>query len=160
MKTLLFVCTGNTCRSPMAAALARKATGDSSEWQVVSAGINALNGQLVSPHSVSALRQMGIDISQHRAQMLTGRLVREADYIFGLTRGHVESIVSLYPEAAEKLFVLREFEENVSDLDLDIHDPIGGPLEGYLDCRDQIHHAVDATPVSYTHLTLPTSDLV
>ena len=59
MKTLLFVCTGNTCRSPMAAALARKAAGDSSEWQVVSAGINALNGQMVSPHSVSALRQMG-----------------------------------------------------------------------------------------------------
>ena len=144
MKTLLFVCTGNTCRSPMAAALARKATGGSSEWQVVSAGINALNGQMVSPHSVSALRQMGIDISQHRAQMLTGRLVREADYIFGLTRGHVEGIVSLYPEAAEKLFVLREFEENVSELDLDIHDPIGGPLDGYLDCRDQIHHAVDA----------------
>jgi ribose 5-phosphate isomerase B len=144
MKTLLFVCTGNTCRSPMAAALARKALGDSPDWQVVSAGINALNGQAVSPHSVTAIRQMGLDISQHRAQMLTGRLVREADYIFGLTRGHVEGIVSLYPEAAEKLFVLREFEDDVSDLDLDIHDPIGGPLEGYIECRDQIRHAVDA----------------
>ena len=144
MKTLLFVCTGNTCRSPMAAALAKKALGDAQDWRVVSAGISALNGQSVSPHSVTALRSLGLDISQHRAQMLTGRLVQEADYIFGLTRGHVEGIASLYPEAAEKLFVLREFEDDISDLDLDIHDPIGGPLEGYVECRDQILKAVDA----------------
>jgi glycine hydroxymethyltransferase len=144
MKTLLFVCTGNTCRSPMAAALARQALGDSKEWRVASAGIGALNGQSVSQHSVTALRPLGIDISQHRAQMLTGRMIQEADYIFGLTRGHVEGIASLYPEAAEKLFVLREFEEEVADIDLDIHDPIGGPLEGYMECRDQISKAVDA----------------
>jgi glycine hydroxymethyltransferase len=144
MKTLLFVCTGNTCRSPMAAALARRALGDSKEWRVVSAGIGALNGQPVSAHSVSALRPLGLDISQHRAQMLTGRMIEEADYIFGLTRGHVEGIAGLYPEAAEKLFVLREFEEDVADIDLDIHDPIGGPLEGYMECRDQIRKAVDA----------------
>jgi len=144
MKTLLFVCTGNTCRSPMAAALARKALGDSADWKVVSAGIGALNGQPVSAHSVTALRSLGLDISGHRAQMLTGRLVQEADYIFGLTRGHAEGIASLYPEAAEKLFVLREMEDDVADLELDIHDPIGGPLEGYVECRDQIRRAVDA----------------
>ncbi len=144
MKTLLFVCTGNTCRSPMAAALARQALGDSKDWRVVSAGIGALNGQSVSQHSVTALRPLGLDISQHRAQMLTGRMIQEADYIFGLTRGHVEGIASLYPEAAEKLFVLREFEEEIADIDLDIHDPIGGPLEGYMECRDQIRKAVDA----------------
>ena len=144
MKTLLFVCTGNTCRSPMAAALARRALGESKDWRVVSAGIGALNGQSVSQHSVTALRPLGLDISQHRAQMLTGRMIQEADYIFGLTRGHVEGIASLYPEAAEKLFVLREFEEEIADIDLDIHDPIGGPLEGYMECRDQIRKAVDA----------------
>ncbi len=144
MKTLLFVCTGNTCRSPMAAALARKALGDSADWKVVSAGISALNGQPVSPHSVTALRSLGLDISGHRAQMLTARMVEEADYIFGLTRGHVEGIAGVHPEAAEKLFVLRELEDDVGELDLDIHDPIGGPLEGYVECRDQIRKAVDA----------------
>ena len=144
MKTLLFVCTGNTCRSPMAAALARKALGDTADWKVLSAGISALNGQPVSPHSVTALRSQGLDISGHRAQMLTGRMVQEADYIFGLTRGHVEGIAALYPEAAEKLFVLRELEDDVAELDLDIQDPIGGPLEGYVECRDQIGKAVDA----------------
>jgi RpiB/LacA/LacB family sugar-phosphate isomerase len=71
-------------------------------------------------------------------------MIQEADYIFGLTRGHVEGIAGLHPEAAEKLFVLRELEDDVGDLDLDIHDPIGGPLEGYVECRDQIRKAVDA----------------
>jgi len=144
MKTLLFVCTGNTCRSPMAEALARKALADRPDWRVLSAGIGAINGQAASPHSVTALRQIGVELSGHSSKMLTGRMIREADYIFGLTRGHVEGIAMLYPEASEKLFVLREFEEGVGELDLDITDPIGGPLDGYLECRDQISSAVDA----------------
>jgi protein-tyrosine-phosphatase len=144
MKTLLFVCTGNTCRSPMAEALARRALADRPDWRVLSAGIGAINGQAVSSHSVTALRQLGVELTGHSAKMLTGRMIREADYIFGLTRGHVEGIAMLYPEAAEKLFVLREFEEGVSDLDLDISDPIGGPLDGYVECRDQIHRAVES----------------
>jgi glycine hydroxymethyltransferase len=144
MKTLLFVCTGNTCRSPMAEALARRALADRPDWRVLSAGIGAINGQAASSHSVTALRQIGVELTGHSAKMLTGRMIREADYIFGLTRGHVEGIAMLYPEAAEKLFVLREFEEGVSDIDLDISDPIGGPLEGYVECRDQIHRAVES----------------
>jgi glycine hydroxymethyltransferase len=144
MKTLLFVCTGNTCRSPMAEALARKALADRPDWRVLSAGIGAINGQAASPHSVTALRQIGVELSGHSSKMLTGRMIREADYIFGLTRGHVEGIAMLYPEASEKLFVLREFEEGVGELDLDITDPIGGPLDGYIECRDQISSAVEA----------------
>jgi RpiB/LacA/LacB family sugar-phosphate isomerase len=144
MKTLLFVCTGNTCRSPMAEALARRALADRPDWRVLSAGIGAINGQAASTHSVTALRQIGVELTGHTSRMLTGRMIREADYIFGLTRGHVEGIAMLYPEAAEKLFVLREFEEGISDLDLDISDPIGGPLDGYVECRNQIQGAVEA----------------
>ncbi|MEI6358378.1 MAG: ribose 5-phosphate isomerase B, partial [Verrucomicrobiota bacterium] len=138
MKTLLFVCTGNTCRSPMAEALARRALADRPGWRVVSAGIGAINGQPPSAHGVTAMKELGIDISGHRSQMLSGTLVREADHIFGLTFGHVEGVGFLYPEAAEKTFVLREFDDRLEEHDKDISDPIGGPLSSYLECRDQI----------------------
>ncbi len=138
MKTLLFVCTGNTCRSPMAEALARQALAGQEGWRVVSAGIGAVNGQPPSRNAVLAMEQLGADISGHRSQMLTQRLVREADYIFGLTHGHVEAITYLYPDAGEKTFVLREFDPALNGYDQDISDPIGGPLDSYVQCRQEI----------------------
>ncbi|HRI16518.1 MAG TPA: protein-tyrosine-phosphatase, partial [Verrucomicrobiota bacterium] len=66
MKTLLFVCTGNTCRSPMAEALARRALANRPGWRVYSAGLGAVNGQPPSPHAVRAMRMLGLDISGHR----------------------------------------------------------------------------------------------
>jgi RpiB/LacA/LacB family sugar-phosphate isomerase len=142
MKTLLFVCTGNTCRSPMAAALTRRALGEQAGWRVVSAGIGAVNGQPPSRNALLAMQELGVDISSHRSQMLTQRLVDEADYIFGLTHGHVEAIAYLYPEAAEKTFVLREFDPALEGYEQDISDPIGGPLEGYVQCREEIEQGV------------------
>ena len=142
MKTLLFVCTGNTCRSPMAEALARRAFQGQDGWRVVSAGIGAVNGQPPSRNAVLAMQQLGLDISGHRSQMLTQKLVREADYIFGLTHGHVEAISYLYPEAGEKTFVLREFDPSLESYDQDISDPIGGPLDGYVETRREIEKGV------------------
>ncbi len=142
MKTLLFVCTGNTCRSPMAEALARRALANKAGWRVISAGLGAVNGQPPSPHAVKAMRALGVDISTHRSQMVTNRLVREADIILGLTHGHVEGLAYLFPDAAEKTFVLRDFDAPLGSFDKDISDPIGGPLESYLVCRDQIEQGV------------------
>lgn len=144
MKTILFVCTGNTCRSPMAEALARRALANGEDWQVLSAGIGAVNGQPPSPHAVRAMRDVGLDISRHRSQMLTGRLVREADIICALTYGHLEGVQYLYPDAAGKVFLLGGFEAGTPADGWDIADPIGGPLEGYLACRDQISRGIHA----------------
>jgi glycine hydroxymethyltransferase len=70
--------------------------------------------------------------------------VQEADFIFGMTRGHVEAVTLLYPQAEEKTFVLREFDDTLDFWEKDIADPIGGNLEVYLNCRDQIEQGIES----------------
>ncbi|MEO6183220.1 MAG: ribose 5-phosphate isomerase B [Verrucomicrobiota bacterium] len=142
MKTILFVCTGNICRSPMAEGLFRHAVKGRTGLLALSAGVGAINGQPPSAHAVHALKELGIDISRQRSRMLTAELVQQADYIFGMTHSHVDSINLLYPFAAEKTFLLREFDETLDVYEKDIGDPIGGPLETYQDCRDQIEQGI------------------
>jgi glycine hydroxymethyltransferase len=142
MKTILFVCTGNICRSPMAEGLFRRAVKGHNEFQVLSAGVGAVNGAPPSEHAVRALRELGIDISHHRSRMLTAELIQQADYIFGMTHSHVDAIIALYASAAEKTFLLREFDETLADYESDIGDPIGGSYDVYLVCRDQIEQGI------------------
>ncbi len=148
MKTLLFVCTGNTCRSPMAEGIARQVLSDTGNWRVVSAGTGAINGQPPSPNAVKAMRLSGIDISGHRSQMVNARLVEEATLILGLTRGHVDNLLYLYPQASTKTFTLGHFDTRLRPKDQDIADPIGGSLDEYLSCRDQIKSGIEALLVS------------
>jgi glycine hydroxymethyltransferase len=142
MKTILFVCTGNICRSPMAEGIFRHTMKGRRDFQVMSAGIGAMEGQPPSVHAVQAVRELGIDISKQRSRMLTSELVHEADYIFGMTHSHVDSVYLLYPEAAEKTFLLREFDETLDIFEKDISDPIGGTYEVYVNCRDQIEQGI------------------
>jgi RpiB/LacA/LacB family sugar-phosphate isomerase len=142
MKTILFVCTGNVCRSPMAEGLFRHAVKGNTHYRVISAGVGAVDGQPPSPHAVRALKELGIDIGRQRSRMLSADLVREADYIFGMTHGHVDAVTLLFPQAAEKTFLLREFDETLDVFEKDISDPIGGSYEVYLNCRDQIEQGI------------------
>jgi len=142
MKTVLFVCTGNVCRSPMAEGLFRHAVKGRGDYRVFSAGVGASEGLPPSEHAVRALKELGIDISQQRSRMLSAELVRQADYIFGMTHSHVDAILLLYPQAAEKTFLLREFDETLDSFENDIPDPIGGSLEVYYICRDQIEQGI------------------
>src|SRR5262245_38298086 len=142
MKTILFVCTGNICRSPMAEGLFRHATGGRGGFRVVSAGVGAAEGVPPSEFAVRALKELGIDISEQRSRQLTGELVQQADYIFGMTHSHVDAITLLYPQASEKTFLLREFDDTLDAYENDISDPIGGSFEVYLNCRDQIEQGI------------------
>src|SRR2546426_1757264 len=142
MKTILFVCTGNVCRSPMAEGIFRHAVKGRGDFRVLSAGVGAIEGQPPSAHAVQALAELGIDISPQRSRMLTAELVNQADYIFGMTHGHVDAINLLYPQATEKTFLLREFDETLDVFEKDISDPIGGSYEVYLNCRDQIEQGI------------------
>jgi protein-tyrosine phosphatase len=137
--SILFVCTGNTCRSPMAEAICRKILADrlgcKSDFHsleekgiiVMSAGLSAYMGGRPSPEAVDVMRAMDVDLSQHESQPLTQQLIRHADVIWTMTRSHRQAILAQWPEAATRCELLC--------LDMrDIPDPIGGPRELYERC--------------------------
>jgi RpiB/LacA/LacB family sugar-phosphate isomerase len=142
MKTILFLCTGNICRSPMAEGLFRNAVKWRGDFRILSAGLGAVDGQPPTNHSVVAMKEIGIDIAHQRSRALTAELVRSADYIFGMTHSHVDTVALLYPSAAEKTFLLREFDETLEPYEKDISDPIGSSYHVYVDCRDQIEQGI------------------
>src|ERR1035441_8652750 len=88
------------------------------------------------------MREIGIDIAHQRSRALTAEMVRVADYIFGMTHSHVDTVALLYPQAAEKTFLLREFDETLEPYEKDISDPIGSPYQVYVGCRDQIEQGI------------------
>jgi RpiB/LacA/LacB family sugar-phosphate isomerase len=142
MKTILFVCTGNVCRSPMAEAIFRQMVQGRGEYRVLSAGVGAVDGQPPSPSAVKALQEIGIQIGDVQSRRLTREIVQQADYIISMTRSHMDEVNLLHPQAAEKTFLLREFEENLQPYEKDIPDPIGGSYEVYVQCRDAIQKAI------------------
>ncbi|HTL72473.1 MAG TPA: ribose 5-phosphate isomerase B, partial [bacterium] len=142
MKTILFLCTGNVCRSPMAEGLFRHAVKGRGEFRILSAGLGAMDGQPPTHHSVQAMKELGIDISHQRSRALTADLVKQADLILGMTHSHTDTVALLYPQAAEKTFLLREFDETLEPYEKDISDPIGSPYHIYAECRDQIEQGI------------------
>ena len=126
----------------MAEGLFQHAVRGRKDFRVLSAGVGAMEGQPPSAHAAQALRELGVDIASTRSRMLTRELVEEADYIFGMTHNHVDTIIALFPQAMEKTFLLREFDETLDDYEKDIGDPIGGSYETYASCRDQIEQGI------------------
>ncbi len=142
MKNVLFVCTGNICRSPIAEGLFRRLTGNRKDIEVASAGVHAVRGQPPSLYAVEVCAQEGTNISDLRSQPLTGVLVDQATHIFAMTGAHVETIQTLFPQSAEKTFLLREFEEPGTTVWRDVPDPIGLGREVYEDCASIIKNAL------------------
>ena len=142
MKSVLFVCTGNICRSPIAEGLFRRLAGNRKDIEVASAGVHAVRGQPPSLYAVQVCEADGVNISDQRSQPLTADLVDRATHIFAMTGAHLETIHMLFPHGAEKTFLLREFEEPGATLWRDVPDPIGMGREVYEDCARTIKNAL------------------
>ncbi len=138
MKKITFVCTGNICRSPMAEYILRSRLGSESEWEVASAGTFAGDGYPASRAAVEVLQEWGIDASGHKSQLLTYDLVDESDVIVVMTSGHLLHIVTMFPDAEEKVFLLKSFNND----DSDVKDPIGASVDVYRMIRDEISDAM------------------
>ncbi|VVM05940.1 Serine hydroxymethyltransferase [Methylacidimicrobium cyclopophantes] len=142
MKNVLFVCTGNVCRSPMAQGLFQDLVQGRHDIRVDSAGIGAVSGIMPSEQAIDVMQEIGIDISSIRSKPLSADLVRRADFIFCMSYAHLDSILLLYPSASEKTYLLLEFDSELPLSSREIPDPIGSPIEIYRVCRDQMRQAM------------------
>jgi len=159
VKSVLFVCTGNICRSPIAEGLFRRLLGNRKDIEVGSAGVHAVRGQPPSTHAIEVCAEEGVDIRELRSQPLTSALINRASHIFAMTGAHVEAISMLFPNAADKTFLLREFEETGATSWLDVPDPIGLGRDVYITCAQTIKNALPSVLafVEESEVTVPSS---
>ena len=137
MQRILFVCTGNTCRSPMAEAILKGKQIDG--FEVKSAGIYAATGNEASAHAKKVLDDHRID-HQHSSHLLDRESVQWADLILTMTGSHKNAIVHQYPETARKVFTLKEF--TGEQYDVDVVDPYGGSLAIYQETYQELDHLI------------------
>jgi protein-tyrosine phosphatase len=135
---VLFVCTGNTCRSPMAEALLQNQLSFSKrkKYSISSAGTNATGSSHASILATEAMQAINIDISGHKSRQLTNEMVDRADLILALSETHAESVRGSYPKTEGKVFLLSDY--SGMNKGSSISDPFGSDLDTYITTRDEI----------------------
>lgn len=129
---LLFICTGNTCRSPMAEGLAREMFGE--EVQVSSVGIEAWEGQEASAYAQQVLKEQCLDLSGHRSRRIHAERLADADWIIPMTKVQEKVLERLFPQFVQKTRCLGDWGEHKQE----VQDPWGGPLEAYRQTAQEI----------------------
>lgn len=142
MPHILFICTANICRSPVAEGILRQRleADGLDDFTVSSAGTWAQLRRGAASTSIKLLAEQGIDISPHRAREVTRELIEEADLILCMESGHAEALRVEFPEAVERIFLLSE----MSDSNHNVEDPYGGPYPGYVKMVDEVSYLIDA----------------
>lgn len=137
------VCTANVCRSPMAQALLRHALAAEpkplNQIKVESAGVSAYDGEPITSHSASVLREVGVEVPEDKSKRLTQEHIDESFLILGMTQSHIDLIQHLYKNWEEKLFLFREF---AGPGEIEIPDPFGMNVNAYKSSRDSMVEAI------------------
>jgi len=132
---ILFICTGNTCRSPMAAAMAAEIFAQAGHTiEVSSAGVSAWANQPASRHAIAVMKEAGLCLAAHKAALVSQNLLDSATLVLTMTSTHRAVLLSDYPSAKSKIFTLGEYVGDKAD----ISDPFGGSEEIYRACAAQI----------------------
>jgi protein-tyrosine-phosphatase len=143
LKSILFVCTANMCRSPMAEALMKDLvtrTDEIEQWWIESAGVAALDGQPATGHTQTVAAERGMDLSRHQSRLTTRDIVEPFSMLLVMEQRHKDALQQAYPDLADRVMLLTE----IAGKDGDIWDPIGSEIGNYRAMADQIQGILES----------------
>ena len=142
---VMFICTGNICRSAMAEAFMKKVAKERSlDIEVCSSGTFAENGAFASYNAIEAMKIYDIDLRSHRSTNIADSDILNMDLILCATLSHKISVMHMYPEIKEKVYTMKEYAEILGkDRDYDIKDPWGYNLDTFLSCASEVEGCVE-----------------
>lgn len=145
LKNVLFVCTGNTCRSPMAEGLFRKALAGRNDFLVNSAGVAASKGTPCNPETATLLKNRDAALTHFGSRQVSESMLAEASHVFAMTQGHLHSLESRFPQHADKFYLVCEFVNIKGEgIGSDVPDPIGMGRRAYEDVAKILDTAIPA----------------
>jgi protein-tyrosine-phosphatase len=139
---VLFICTGNTCRSPMAEQIFNEQTKGLSA-QAFSAGLNVSAGSPISPKAAEALTNLGYSTKEHSSTQVSTQAIEEADVILTFTQDQKDEVAKRFPAAVDKLSTISEYANRGTGTSEDVSDPYGKSAEVYKETAETINSLVD-----------------
>ena len=143
MKKIMFICTGNICRSAMAHKLMeKKVNAEGKNIEIYSCGVFAEDGDLPTYNAIEAMKEYDVDMSSHKATNIRNSKIKEMDIILCATTSHKNNVENMYPELKGKIYTIKEFAD-YSNNNLDINDPWGYDIEIYRFCASEINDCLE-----------------